>query len=181
MKMLRKIISLIITTAIMASMVCVGTVSAGAEDYTKSSYSITGRYDGDWYAITLGGIGSEEYSCEVLALILGYTHTESWMFATEDGIYQIYITISNSKGTSASLWLDKWDAAAKRNSGKLEQITNIAMSVSDKVDESGNYLEKTVKISTYGNGGTFIEALRTSPSDSASVFINRGYFDSKIG
>ena len=181
MKIFKKIISLILTAAIMMSMVCVGTVNAGAEGYTKSSYSIKGRYDGDWYAITLGGIGSEEYSCEVLALILGYTHTESWMFATADGIYQIYITSSQSKGTTASLWLDKWDAAAGRNSGKLEQITNIAMSVSDEVDETGKYLEKTVKINTYGNGGVFIEALRTSTSDTASVFINRGYYDSKIG
>ncbi len=177
MKILKKIISLILTAAIMVSMLCVGTVSAGAEGYTKSSYSITGRYDGDWYAITLGGIGSEEYSCEILALILGYTHTENWMFATNDGIYQIYITSSNSKGTTASLWLDKWDATAGKNSGNLEQITNIAMSVSDKVDEIGNYLERTVKINTYGNGGAFIEALRTSPS----VFINRGYYDSNIG
>ena len=181
MKIFKKIISLILTAAIMMSMVCVGTVNAGAEDYTKSSYSITGRYDGDWYAITLGGIGSEEFSCEVLALILGYTHTESWMFATNDGIYQVYITSSQSKGTTVTLWLDKWDAVAKRNSGKLEQITNIAMSVSENVDESENYIEKTVKINTYGNGGVFIDALRTSPSDSASVFINRGYYDSKIG
>ncbi len=181
MKIFRKIISLILTVAIMISMVCVGTVNAGAEGWTKSSYSITGKYDGEWYAITLDGIGSEEYSCEVLALILGYTHTESWMFATDDGIYQIYITTSNSKGTTASLWLDKWDAAAGKNSGKLEQVTNIAMSVSDVVDETGNYLERTVKINTYGNGGVFIEALRTAPSDSASVFINRGYYDSKIG
>ena len=181
MKVFKKFLSVFLTAVIIASTLCIGTVSAGAEDYTKSSYSVTGRYDGDWYSITLGGIGSEEFSCEVLALILGYTHTESWMFATDDGIYQIYITSSNSKGTEVTLWLDKWDAAAKRNSGKLEQIGNIAMSFSQDTNESGNYIEKTVKISTYGNGGVFIEALRTSPSDSASVFINRGYYDSKIG
>ena len=48
MKVFKKVISLILTAAIMMSMVCVGTVSAGAESTTKPTVHMT---ENDKYVI----------------------------------------------------------------------------------------------------------------------------------
>lgn len=173
MKIFKKIISLILTAAIMVSIVCVGTVSAGAEEYKKTEYTVTGKYDDDLYEITLGGIGGQEYAEELLAYLKGESLVNEFLLATDDGVYMIMLTSSYSGGAKITFWLDKWDSTTKKSSGNFEQITNIYSSVmSDQIDETGNFAEIVIKISSDGNGETFINALKSCDN----VFVLRGTY-----
>ena len=173
MKILKKMLSLFLTAAIMVGVMCTGAVSAAAEEYLPSNYTITGKYTDDYYVITLGGIGGEEMMEELLQYVSGYTCTMQLLFATNDGIYNLYVTQSINNGNKIGLWLDRWDSNSGTTVGKYEQIKNISIYMDSASDASENYMEYTFKIGAKGDGIKFADAIKDCPS----VFVMRGWLE----
>lgn len=173
MKIFKKLLSSFMAAVMIVSTVCAGTITASAGRY-PSEYTLTGEVDGNYYIITLGGIGYDEGTNERLAYQaseINYTDIE---FATKEGVYTINYTYLNQFSTKKEIsvvYFAPYNANGKP--GNREELEGITFDVrGQNVDLSNpqKKIERGFRFTNKGETANIISAI----SNCTEATVRRG-------